>query len=86
MNHQNCGQLTVILLNAALTHDVCTFGKMDPICTLTLSNGKFLISTVKKNKGKFPQWNETVNFIVEDENILLAEVYHQKELVNIILI
>ena len=40
-------------------------------------------STVKSNEGKYPLWNETASFMVEDENNLHVQVFHQQEIVLI---
>lgn len=77
------GKLTIYLINAKLTRDVCTFGSMDPSCTLTLSPTKIFHSTAKMNEGKYPLWNEIALFDVNYEKVLKVEVYHQQEIVNL---
>jgi hypothetical protein len=78
------GKLTIIILRANLTRDVCSFGSMDPSCTLRLSHIKMFKSSVKSNEGKYPIWNETAVFVVENEITLKVEVNHEKEIVFLI--
>jgi Ca2+-dependent lipid-binding protein len=75
------GKLTVFINRAQLTRDLCTFGSMDPSCTIKLSHAKVFNSSIKTNEGKYPIWNEIASFQVENENSLRVEVYHQKDMV-----
>lgn len=79
------GKLTINILRANLTRDVCSFGSMDPSCTLRLSLNKVYNSAVKSNEGKYPIWNEVAVFNVENEITLKIEVNHQKEIVLFLL-
>lgn len=78
------GKLTVTILSANLTRDVCTFGTMDPKCVLRISSRKIYNSSVKTNEGKHPLWNEIAVFDVESENSLNVQVVHEKDVVLLI--
>ena len=49
--------LSLTLVEAELTHDTETFGKMDPFVKIT-SEHLGLKSSVHKSGGKTPKWNQ----------------------------
>lgn len=55
------GKLRVELVEAKLTRDTETFGKMDPYCRLKYREQLFK-SKVMQNAGKTPRWNQ-VSFL-----------------------
>jgi hypothetical protein len=75
------GTLSVTVIKAALTHDVCTFSTMDPQFIATLSSTKVYKSSIKMNEGKYPMWNETFTFNVQGETMLTIDILHEKTLV-----
>ena len=52
------GILSLTVIEADLTRDTETFGKMDPFVKFTYGDLKFM-TTEKSNAGKKPIWNET---------------------------
>lgn len=55
------GTLLIKCINAKLTHDTETFGKMDPYVVVTIGGRKEKTRT-HENGGKNPRWGETLRF------------------------
>ena len=53
------------MIEADLTRDTETFGKMDPFIKFTYNELEFR-TTEKSNAGKKPIWNETFKIDVKD--------------------
>ena len=51
------GILRVQLVEAKLTHDTETFGKMDPYCKMEMREQNWK-SSVSKNGGLHPEWKD----------------------------
>ena len=78
------GKLTITLVEAKLTHDTETFGKMDPYVKMRVHN-KYYKTNVAHGKGKSPEWNkrfeipisninEKIMFAVLDEDMVEDDV------------
>ena len=69
---QQIGTLLLKVIQAKLTRNTETVGKMDPYCTVTLKDQKFQTNFVK-NAVLTPQWNEEFELKVHNisDEILL---------------
>lgn len=70
------GKLRLTVLQAKLTRDTETFGKMDPYCVITYRQEKHKTQT-KNNAGKTPVWNQTfdldIKYIGDDIEITVLD-------------
>lgn len=62
--------LHITCIEAKLTRDTETFGKMDPYCVITV-NGKKNKTKVLDGAGKTPKWNQAFDIPVEGLNQIL---------------
>lgn len=76
------GKIDATVEKAILTHDACTFGTMDPYFYMFLSSVKSHKSKERRNEGKYPLWNETFIYELDDEKLITINVYHEKTLVK----
>lgn len=58
VNTATTGTLDITVIEARLTRDTETFGKMDPYCKISTRQQNFK-TAVKNGAGKTPTWNET---------------------------
>jgi len=58
------GSLALTVIEARLTRDTETFGKMDPYVKISTRQAQFK-TAVKNGAGKTPTWNETFNIDVK---------------------
>ena len=58
------GALALTVIEARLTRDTETFGKMDPYCKISTRQQNFK-TAVKNGAGKTPVWNQTFNIDVK---------------------
>lgn len=77
----NQGSLTIIVIKAILTKDVCIFKSMDPYFIGSISTHKSFKSSVRTSEGKFPMWNEKFCFTYLNEPSLIIEIFHSNTLV-----
>lgn len=68
------GKLIIKPLSAQLTHDTDWFGKMDPYCIIKVGD-TVKQSSVHKNAGKSPSWNDEMVFNRHYENLIIIEVW-----------
>ncbi len=61
---QSSGKLRLTVIEARLTRDTEMFGKMDPFCKIQYRDQN-ITTTVQKNAGKLPRWNETFDINVQ---------------------
>ena len=58
------GKLKLFVIEAKLTRDTETFGKMDPYCIVTYRQDKFRTPT-KDGAGKVPKWDFVIDINVK---------------------
>ena len=72
VNTATSGILDITVIEARLTRDTETFGKMDPYCKITTRQQEFK-TAVQNGAGLTPTWNETfeidVKYVGDDCNI-----------------
>mmetsp|Transcript_139898 Transcript_139898/g.198146 ORF Transcript_139898/g.198146 Transcript_139898/m.198146 type:complete len:142 (-) Transcript_139898:200-625(-) len=74
------GILTAVLKSAELKRDTEMFGRMDPF-VLFIFGKKREKSKTHEDGGKKPKWNdETFKFPINDEEMLIMEVYDEENL------
>ena len=78
------GTLQIKVCQAQLTHDIEFFSKQDPYARITLGS-HVKETTVKKNAGKNPIWNETLSFVRATEDILTLQVFDKGSRKDILL-
>lgn len=76
------GNLTITVLRASLSKDICTFATMDPVFKASISPYKFYVSSERTNEGLYPLWNETFTFNLEGEPTVSFEIMHNKTTVK----
>lgn len=72
------GTLIIKPLNAKLTRDTETWGKMDPFCVVKVG-GQQQRTRTHNDAGKYPQWNDTLSFKRTSEMIAEIEIWDKDE-------
>ena len=67
------GTIDIKPLEAKLSHDTETFGKMDPFCQIVIGDSK-VKGQVCHSGGKFPRWNDTISVNRNSEPSFYIEV------------
>ena len=74
----NRGQLIVKPICAKFTYDTEVFGKMDPYAKITIG-GTIHKTSVAKDQGKNPNWQDTLNFRVNGESTMQVMCYDKDD-------
>jgi hypothetical protein len=75
-------KISITVIKASLTRDVCTFSAMDPYF-LANHLGKEYKSKVLNSAGKNPTWNESFGFDITPKDYISIDILHDKEKVKI---
>jgi hypothetical protein len=77
------GKITITMNKANLTYDACILSTMNPYFTSNMygSNYKYN-SKVKRNAGKYPQWDETFSLDFSGERSVIIDIWHDTEIIG----